>query len=117
MALRAVQELDRYQGLVANYAAADAAGDRAPQGEGVFLHVKSNDTSTGAAARNVTVDIPGRAAGTQEIPERAFSVPAVGERFIALDNPEYQQADGTVRWTYQTVTGVTMAVIHSQDPS
>jgi hypothetical protein len=98
-------------GLGPTYAAAAGGGDTCNPGSGSsFLHVKNGS----GAPITVTVDdvltpIP---AGSAANPDTVVSVPAGGERMIALDPLRHTQpATGLANITYSGVTSLTIACI------
>ncbi len=109
MAVIPAQVLNQPVAVVPSFVAATATGDRVPAGQGVVVHVRSNDTTTGAAARTVTLVTPGTVEGDLAIADRVYTVPAVGEVLFPV-GPNYRAADGLADLTYPTVTGVTVAV-------
>jgi hypothetical protein len=90
-------------GVGPTYAAADAAGDTVIPGAGSFLHVKN----AGTAAVTVTLVTPGTVSNL-DIADQPVSVPAAGERMIAVGDLYRDQATGRASVTYSAVASVTV---------
>lgn len=115
MAQVTVQELSMLQALDPAYAAATASGDTFVARETdskLLLHVKNGD----AAAHTVTIDDINSSAppGAQAFnPDPQFSIPAGGNRLIALDQlHRFRDKDtGVISLTWSAATGMTFAVL------
>lgn len=93
-------------GLQPTYAAAAGAGDQAPIGEKLVLHVRNDD----ASAKTVTVATPGTVGGLA-IADAAQVIPAGGDAFIPLKATYRDPATGRAAITYSAATSVTVAVL------
>lgn len=107
MALLAAQQVT-ITGLTPSFTAASAGGDTVAPDDRVFLRVKNTD----AAAKTVTVAVPGSVYG-QARPDVAVNVPATtGDVLIGpLVGDLANDATGVVDITYSAVTGVTVAAV------
>lgn len=102
-------------GVGPTYAAASGTGDRVkPRTTTVsFLHVKNTDTS----AHTVTIDDPNTPTPEGAIafnPDVQVSVPAGGERMIALI-PRFVDQDGWVNISYSAATGMTVGAFRVRE--
>lgn len=94
-------------GLGVTYAAADAAGDRVPAGDDLFLHVRN----ASAAAITVTVDSV-RPCSYGFDHDLAVTVPAGGDRMVGpLPAGRFAGDDGLVAVTYSAAASVTVAAV------
>jgi len=95
-----------HNGLSASYTPADGAGDKAPCGGGVALHVKNSD----ASAHTVTLAVPEKV-DSLSVQSREVTVPATGEVFVPLPDLYSDPSDGLAALTYDAAAGLTVAVI------
>lgn len=93
-------------GTAPTYAAASAGGDTASPDDRTFLHVKNGS----AGALTVTLVIPGTSYA-QANPDVAVSVPAAGDRFIAIPSGATDLSTGLVGFSYSGVTSLTIALV------
>lgn len=93
-------------GAATTYSAASPGGDRFLPADGTFLHVKNGSGSP----ITVTLVTPGTVDGLA-ITDRAVSVPATSERFIAVPDSLYRSSDGLADITWSATTTVTFAVV------
>lgn len=112
MADLSVQDVNIF-GATPAYAAASAAGDRfQPRTTGaVLLHVKNG----GASAQTVTMDDPtsrSPVGATAFDPDVSISIPAGGERMIAVTN-RFVDNNGWVNLAWSGVTTVTLGVFRT----
>lgn len=109
MATVATQSIDT-DGLAAAYSAASPGGDKYVPGENTFLHIKNGSVSSIVA----TLVTPGTKDGTLAIADRAITVPAGEDRFVAAPTDLYRNpADGFADITWSATTTVTFAVVRS----
>ncbi len=85
--------------------AATVGGDTAPVGPGLFLYVANAD----AAAHTATVATPGTVKGLP-VGDGALTVAAGDHGLIPLANV-YRGANGRAAVTYDSITGLTVAVL------
>ncbi len=112
MALVAAQTID-VDGLVPTMAAAEAAGDSCVFQGGAAVYFRNTDTTP----TDVTFDTPGNIGTGNDlpVPQRVVSVGNQAQgQFVRVDLTEYRQPNGTVRWTYSKVIGMSFAVINQQ---
>jgi hypothetical protein len=102
MATLAIQRIDN-DGLDPQYVAADVAGDKVVPGQGSYVHVKNGD----ATDTDVTLVTPGTVDGLA-VSDRVVTVPAGGERKIAVPDLYTDPADGLAALTYEKVTSLTI---------
>jgi hypothetical protein len=102
MAALAIQTINQ-TGVGPTYVAADAAGDTVIPGAGSFLHVKNG----AAAAVTVTLVTPGTVSNL-DIGDQQVSVPAAGERLIAVGDLYRDQTSGRATVNYSAATSVTV---------
>ncbi len=107
MALLATQQI-QITGPAISHTAAAGGGDTVAPGDRTFLWVKNTD----AAARTVTVVVPGDYYA-QALPDVAVVVPATtGERLIGpLDRRLANPSTGVVDITYSAAANVTVAAV------
>jgi hypothetical protein len=107
VAVLAVQR-SKIGGTDLTFPAAAAGGDSFAPGERVVLHVRNGD----AAAKTVTVVVPGNTKYGQAAPDVAVIVPAGGQTAIGPFPPDLADpADGNVDVLYSAVTAVTVALV------
>jgi hypothetical protein len=108
MATRATETIAA-TGTEATYHAATATtGDKVAAVDGTILHVKNG----GGSDTTVTIDTPGTVEGLA-IENRAVTVPAGEDRFIALSKVYRNPADGLATAVCNPVTSVTFAVVRA----
>lgn len=94
-------------GLKATYSSATATtGDRFLTGDGAILHVKNGS----GVSVTATLTTPGTVDGLA-IGDRAITIPAGEERFIAVPDSLYRASDGLGTLVCAPVTTVTVACI------
>ena len=107
MAVLSAQVVPQSNGLAPVYAAAAAAGDRVPAGDGILVIVKN----TSAAAITVTLVTPGTLEGDLAIADRTYTVAATtGERTFPV-GLNYRAPDGLADLTYSAAAGLSLAVL------
>lgn len=107
MATLAVQNITT-AGIAPTYAAATATtGDRFLAADGTFLHVKNG----GVASTSVVLTTPDTVDSDLDVEDRTISVPAAGERLIAVPDDLYRASDGLGTVVCTPNTSVTLAVI------
>jgi hypothetical protein len=90
------------------FTAADATGNTAPTGGGVFLLVKNAAGSSITA----TMNYPKKYDGDQTLTGRVHTVPATtGEFFIPLRDEYRDPATGLASVTWSSATSVTVCVV------
>lgn len=90
-----------------NFVAASGGGDTFQYQPNSFLHVRNGS----GAAITVTVVVPGNTEFGVAQPDPTVSVPAGGDRLIAIRPGLVDPATGTAGVTYSAVTSVTVAVV------
>ena len=90
----------------ADYASAAGGGDKSATGSGVLLLVKNADS----AAHTVTMHVPETVDGLA-VSSRPIDVPASDTGLIPLIDLYRDPATGLASWTYDGVTGLTVAVV------
>jgi len=100
-----VQQTTR-AGLTPSYAAANVDGHSIPNTGAEILHIKTVGT-----ACTVTIPIPGTVDG-QAVTSKTVVIGTSSERMIGpFPTNTYNQADGSVHFTFSAVTAVTCAAI------
>ena len=87
--------------------AADATGNTAPTGQGVFLYVKNGS----GGSINVTVAYPQKYDGDQTVSGRVTAVANGAETLIPLRDVYRDPATGLASITYSSATTVTVCVV------
>jgi len=105
MAYLAAQQI-AVTGTAPVYGAAAAGGDTAAPDDRTFLHVKN----ASAGALTVTLVVPGTTFA-QANPDVAISVPASGDRLIAIPSAATDLATGLVGFTYSGVSSLSVALV------
>jgi hypothetical protein len=94
-------------GLQLTFTAADAAGNTAPTGQGVFLLVKNS----GASATAILA-YPNKYDGDQTVTGRSFTIAATtGESVIPLRDIYRDPATGLASITYTGAASLTVCVV------
>lgn len=93
-------------GLTPAYSAASAGGDKVAPSDRTVLHVKNGS----AGAVTVTLVTPGTLQGDLAIADRAVSVAAGAESFIAVTD-DYRGSDGLASITWSATASVTFAAL------
>ena len=95
-------------GLALTFPAADATGNTAPTGSGVFLLVKNG----GGSSINVLLAYPSKYDGDQTVSNRSIAVAAGAETVIPLRDIYKDPSTGVASITYSaTPTSVTVCVV------
>lgn len=97
----------KIEGTAVTMAAASAGGDKVPPNLNGALMVVNGD----AAAKTVTVVVPGNTKYGQADPDVTVTVPAGATALVGPFPQDLADVDGLVAITYSAVTSVTVAAV------